>query len=104
MNNGVLLLIAKDDRAFRIEVGYGPEGAITDDYAGSVLDAMTPAFRNENYSAAILRAYGALAQKAAAEYGAELAGLGAALGIPAKPAHLGSVADSGDLLLPEDAT
>lgn len=85
MNNGVLLLIAKDDRAFRIEVGYGLEGAITDDYAGSVLDAMTPAFRNENYSA-------------------ELAGLGAALGIPAKPAHLGSVADFGDLLLPEDAT
>lgn len=104
MNNGVLLLIAKDDRAFRIEVGYGLEGAITDDYAGSVLDAMTPAFRNENYSAAILRAYGALAQKAAAEYGAELAGLGAALRIPAKPAHLGSVADFGDLLLPEDAT
>ena len=83
MNNGVLLLIAKDDRAFRIEVGYGLEGAITDDYAGSVLDAMTPAFRNENYSAAILRAYGALAPK---------------------PAHLGSVADFGDLLLPEDAT
>mgnify|MGYP000211978362 FL=1 len=38
MNNGVLLLIAKDDRAFRIEVGYGLEGAITDDYAGSVAD------------------------------------------------------------------
>ena len=104
MNNGVLLLIAKDDRAFRIEVGYGLEGAITDGYAGSVLDAMKGAFRNENYSPAILEAYITLAQKASAEYGVGLESLGAALGIPAKPAHLGSVADFGEMLMPEDAT
>lgn len=103
MNNGVLLLIAKDDRAFRIEVGYGLEGAITDGYAGSVLDAMKGAFRKENYSPAILQAYVTLAQKASAEYGAALESLGVALGIPAKPAHLGSVADFGDMLMPEDA-
>ena len=103
MNNGVLLLIAKDDRAFRIEVGYGLEGAITDGYAGSVLDAMKGEFRKENYSPAILMAYIALAQKASAEYGVGLDGLGAALGIPEKPAHLGSVADFGDMLMPEDA-
>ena len=104
LNNGVLLLIAKDDRAFRIEVGYGLEGAITDGYAGSVLDAMKGEFRKENYSPAILQAYVTLAQKAAAEYGVALESLGAALGIPAKPAHLGSVADLGDMLTPEDAT
>ena len=104
LNNGVLLLIAKDDRAFRIEVGYGLEGAITDGYAGSVLDAMKGEFRKENYSPAILQAYITLAQKAAAEYGAALESLGAALGIPAKPAHLGSVADFGEMLMPEDAT
>ena len=104
LNNGVLLLIAKDDRAFRIEVGYGLEGAITDGYAGSVLDAMKGEFRKENYSPAILQAYVTLAQKAGAEYGVELESLGAALGIPAKPAHLGSVADLGDMLTPEDAT
>ena len=104
LNNGVLLLIAKDDRAFRIEVGYGLEGAITDGYAGSVLDAMKGEFRKENYSPAILTAYVTLAQKAAAEYGVALESLGAALGIPAKPAHLGSVADLGDILTPEDAT
>ena len=104
MNNGVLLLIAKDDRAFRIEVGYGLEGAITDGYAGSVLDAMKGEFRKENYSPAILQAYVTLAQKAAAEYGVGLESLGGALGIPAKPAHLGSVADFGEMLMPEDAT
>ena len=103
LNNGVLLLIAKDDRTFRIEVGYGLEGAITDGYAGSVLDAMKGEFRKENYSPAILQAYVTLAQKAGAEYGVALESLGAALGIPAKPAHLGNVADLGDMLTPEDA-
>ena len=102
--NGVLLLIAKDDRKFRIEVGYGLEGKITDGYAGSVLDAMKGEFRKENYSPAILTAYITLAQKAAAEYGVALESLGAALGIPAKPAHLGAVADFGEMLMPEDAT
>ena len=104
MNNGVLLLIAKNDRAFRIEVGYGLEGAITDGYAGSVLDAMKGEFRKENYSPAILQTYVTLAQKAAAEYGVGLESLGGALGIPAKPTHLGSVADFGEMLMPEDAT
>ena len=104
MNNGVLLLIAKDDRAFRIEVGYGLEGAITDGYAGSVLDAMKGEFRKENYSPAILQAYVALVQKAAAEYGVALESLGAALGIPVRPAQLGYVTDLGDMLMPEDTS
>lgn len=67
-NNGVLLLLAKDDRQFRIEVGYGLEGAITDGYAGEVLDGMKSDFRDEKYSAAILDAYAKLAQKAYEEY------------------------------------
>ena len=104
LNNGVLLLIAKDNRAFRIEVGYGLEGAITDGYAGSVLDAMKSEFRKGNYSPAILTAYVKLAEKASAEYGVGLESLGAALGIPAKPTHLGSAADFGEMLMPEDAT
>ncbi len=104
MNNGVLLLIAKDDRAFRIEVGYGLEGAITDGYAGSVLDAMKGEFRKENYSPAILQTYVALVQKAAAEYGVALESLGAALGIPVRPAQLGYVTDLGDMLMPEDTS
>ena len=64
-NNGVLLLIAKEDRKFRIEVGYGLEGAITDGYAGSVLDGMKSDFRSGKYSPAIVAAYGKLTQKGA---------------------------------------
>ena len=68
-NNGVLLLIAKDDQKFRIEVGYGLEGAITDGYAGSVLDGLKEQFRAENYSSAILNAYTQLTLKVYEEYG-----------------------------------
>lgn len=60
-DNGVLLLIAKDDRKFRIEVGYGLEGEITDGRAGEILDKMKPYFRDGKYSAGVLDAYQKLA-------------------------------------------
>ncbi len=72
LNNGVLLLIAKEDRKFRIEVGYGLEGAITDGYAGEILDGMTNYFREGDYSAGILQAYGELTRKTYEEYGGEV--------------------------------
>ena len=59
--NGVLLLIAKDDRKFRIEVGYGLEGEITDGRSGEILDKMKPYFRDEKYSEGVLNAYQKLA-------------------------------------------
>lgn len=37
-DNGLLLLFSRDDRAVRIEVGYGLEGAITDAQASTLLD------------------------------------------------------------------
>ena len=68
-NNGVLLLIARRDRAFRIEVGYGLEGAIPDSYAGAILDGMVPGFREEHYSPSVRWAYEELAKRIDAEYG-----------------------------------
>jgi uncharacterized protein len=51
-DNGVLILIARDDRRIRIEVGYGLEGVIPDALAGRIIDrAMTPAFRQGDFAA-----------------------------------------------------
>lgn len=49
-DSGVLLLIAKDDRRLRIEVGYGLEGALTDIRSGQIIrDRITPQFRQNKY-------------------------------------------------------
>lgn len=44
VDDGVLLLIARDDRALRIEVGYGLEGAIPDAVANRVIDEIIVPF------------------------------------------------------------
>lgn len=49
-NNGVLLLIAKQDRKLRIEVGRGLEGALTDVQAGRIIrNDIRPQFQKDNY-------------------------------------------------------
>ncbi|MGQ9694236.1 MAG: TPM domain-containing protein [Thermodesulfobacteriota bacterium] len=45
-NNGVILLIVKNDRKMRIEVGYGLEGALPDALAGEIIrQEIAPRFR-----------------------------------------------------------
>lgn len=49
-DNGVLILVAKNDRKIRIEVGYGLEGAISDNTASSIIEnTIRPNFREDNY-------------------------------------------------------
>jgi uncharacterized protein len=49
-NNGVLLLVVKNDRMLRIEVGTGLEGALTDAQAGRIIrNEITPLFRQNKY-------------------------------------------------------
>ncbi len=49
-DNGLLILIAKEDREFKIEVGYGLEPIITDGRAGRILrEEMTPSFKEGDY-------------------------------------------------------
>jgi uncharacterized protein len=54
-DNGVLFIISIEDRAVRIEVGYGLEPVITDGRAGRILDNdVLPAFREGDYSSGIV--------------------------------------------------
>lgn len=53
-NNGLLLYIAKEDRQFRLEVGYGLEGVIPDTQAKKIIDCMTSYFQSEDYCKGIL--------------------------------------------------
>jgi len=62
-DDGALLLIAKDDRRVRIEVGYGLEGAIPDAAAARITrEHIAPKFRNNDYFGGISDAVGALTQ------------------------------------------
>ena len=54
-DNGVLVLVAPNNREMRIEVGYGLEGVLPDGLAGQVIrDDFTPRFREGDYSGGIL--------------------------------------------------
>jgi uncharacterized protein len=53
-DDGVLVLLAKDDHATRIEVGYGLEGALTDATSNRIIDeTMIPLFKQGQYSAGL---------------------------------------------------
>ena len=50
VDDGVLLLVAKDDRRLRIEVGYGLEGAIPDAIAKRIIEeTIRPRFRDGDF-------------------------------------------------------
>lgn len=53
-DNGVLFLIAKDDRKLRIEVGQGLEGSLTDLQSGRIIDTVVPFFKRNDYQAGIV--------------------------------------------------
>jgi len=60
-DNGLLLLIAKDDREVRIEVGYGLEPLITDSRAGDIIRRdIIPEFKSSNYEAGTEKAINSL--------------------------------------------
>ena len=56
-DNGVLLLVALDDKKMRIEVGYGLEGALTDAQSYWIIqNVIRPAFQQNDYNAGIAQA------------------------------------------------
>lgn len=54
IDDGVILIVAKDDRKLRLEVGYGLEGIIPDAVAKRVItETITPYFKNGDYAGGI---------------------------------------------------
>ena len=54
VDDGVIFIVAKDDRKLRLEVGYGLEGAIPDAIAKRVIaETITPFFKKDDYAGGI---------------------------------------------------
>ncbi|EJF79776.1 hypothetical protein MCO_00938 [Bartonella sp. DB5-6] len=61
INNGVLLVIAPNEREVRIEVGYGLEGELTDAMSSVIINNFVlPNFREGNYQKGIVEAVHAI--------------------------------------------
>ena len=73
-DNGILLLIAKNDRKIRIEVGYGLEGKLTDLLAGRIIRSVIgPHFKNGNFDQGILDGVNAIMAAVKGEFTASQA-------------------------------
>ncbi|WP_339842830.1 TPM domain-containing protein [uncultured Halopseudomonas sp.] len=62
-DTGALLIVARDDRKIRIEVGYGLEGRLTDAQSSAIINSIiTPAFRAGNFEQGIAEGSAAMVQ------------------------------------------
>lgn len=94
-DNGVLLLVALKDRAMRIEVGYGLEGAIPDALAKIIIeDYITPSFKKGDFNEGITKGIIGITKLISKEYEVELSELDEIpmdVPIPEKPSLLASI-------------
>jgi uncharacterized protein len=75
-DNGMLFALAKNDRKWRFEVGYGLEGFITDQYCGRVgREVLVPYLKKGNYSEGIYQANLVVVQNIATKAGVALTGM-----------------------------
>lgn len=71
-DNGILVLLAIEDRKVRIEVGYGLEGPLPDSVADSIIRTkMVPALKSADYDSAARDAVTAILSAIRGEYTAE---------------------------------
>lgn len=62
-DNGALLIVVRDERKVRIEVGYGLEGRLTDAQASLIINRLlVPAFRQSDFDGGVLAAAQAMVQ------------------------------------------
>jgi len=71
-SNGVILLVAPNERKVRIEVGYGLEGALPDGLAGQIIRRnILPQFKESDYPGGIRSGVKAILQAVVGEYKAD---------------------------------
>jgi uncharacterized protein len=71
-DNGAILLISKQDRKVRIEVGYGLEGKLTDLMSGRIIsDIIVPAFKGGDFDAGVLLGVDAITKTVRGEFTSE---------------------------------
>jgi len=86
-DNGVLFLIAMNDRKYRIEVGYGLEGILPDSRVGSIgRDVLVPFFKNGDFSKGVYMAAVAIANDIAKYQGVTISGM-PVYSIPTRTVH-----------------
>lgn len=74
-DNGIILLIAKEERKIRIEVGRGLEGKLTDLASGRIIDqVIKPSFKSGDFDGGISAGVSALIQVTRGEFQAEPGG------------------------------
>ncbi len=75
-DNGLLITIALNDRAYRFEVGYGLEAILPDSLVGSIgRQYLIPYFRKGDYNTGILNATVEIIKIISQNYGVEIYGL-----------------------------
>ncbi|MDI6704580.1 MAG: TPM domain-containing protein [bacterium] len=72
-DNGVLVLLAMDERKVRIESGYGVEGILPDGLCGEIIRyKMVPYFKKGDFGSGVAAGVITIASKIAEEYGVDL--------------------------------
>lgn len=71
-NNGILILVAYQEREVRFDVGYGLEGAVPDIVAKGIIDEdIVPHFRDGDYSGGVVASIDSLQKHIGGEYTAD---------------------------------
>jgi uncharacterized protein len=69
LDNGAILIISKNDRKLRIEVGYGLEGTLTDLMAGRIIqNIIVPRFKTGNFDQGVMDGVQAMTQVVRGEF------------------------------------
>ncbi len=72
LDNGALLLIARDERKLRIETGYGLEGTLTDLIAGRIIrNIILPTFKKGNFNQGVIDGVAAMMAAVKGEFKAQ---------------------------------